>query len=70
MSGKIQNADVKSEAELIALGATRAQLPSAAKIYSPKTLETLEERMPDESGQLSTMANAKRQAIKYSLVFG
>lgn len=69
MSGKIQNADVKSEAELIALSATRAQLISTTKIYSPKTAETVEERMPVESGQLSTMANAKKQAVKYALVF-
>jgi hypothetical protein len=70
MAGKIQNADVKSEAELIALGATRAQLTSAEKIYSPKTGETVEERMPVDAGALSTENNAKSQAIKFAIILG
>ena len=37
MAGKIQNVDIKSEAELIALGATKSSLPNADKIYVPKT---------------------------------
>jgi len=42
MSGKIQNADIKSEAELIAGGADKTFLPRTTKFYSPKTGEILE----------------------------
>jgi hypothetical protein len=42
MAGKIQNADIKTEAELIALGATKTELPNTTKVYSPKTTNVLE----------------------------
>ena len=70
MAGKIQDADIKSEAELVAKGATRAQLPSAEKIYSPKTEETLEERLPEDAGVLASDATAEAYAITYALIFG
>lgn len=70
MAGKIQDADIKSEAELVARGATKAQLPNATKIYSAKTDEILEDRLPAESGLLITAETAKSQAIKYALIFG
>ena len=42
MAGKIQNADIKSLAELTGLGAAKAQLPNTDKMYTPKSDEVLE----------------------------
>lgn len=42
MAGKLQNQDHKSEAELIALGATKTSLLNTDKIYSPKNADVLE----------------------------
>lgn len=42
MSGKIQNADVKSLAELQGLGADKEQLTHTTKLYTPKSEDQLE----------------------------
>lgn len=51
MAGRIQNEDLKSEAELIALGANRTRLPNTDKIYIP------------EFGQAKTMSEALSQRL-------
>jgi hypothetical protein len=43
MAGQLQNADFKTEAELIALSANKTELLNATKIYSPKTTNVLED---------------------------
>jgi hypothetical protein len=50
-AGRIQNEDVKSEAELISLGATKTSLINASKIYVLEFDKTLEDAIDD--GDLS-----------------
>jgi hypothetical protein len=54
MSGKIQNADVKTLAELQLLGADKTELIHSDKIYSPKSDEVLETALRKNNFEATT----------------
>ena len=68
--GLLQDADFKTEADLVSLGATKSSLINDSKIYV--TGGGINDRLDNaiNNGTFCTVAQAKQQAIKYAIVFG